>query len=61
MKIGCSGPNGETFEGQTETVAAGLYSTEHEEIHEQYNRIQKALETWCEVVKASIKDAEVKS
>lgn len=51
MKIECSGPNGETFEAQTEHVNGGIYNQEYEQLEKQYAAIQKALETWCEAFK----------
>jgi hypothetical protein len=63
MKINCTGPHGETFQAETGyEMTPNVFKDE--QIHQchLYNtldldRVQKALETWCEMVGANPKNA----
>lgn len=63
MKITCTGPNGETFEGQATLLICKVAGREAQATtHNLYEReaVQKALETWCKIVGADPKNAKIK-
>ena len=49
MKIECSGPNGETFEAET-TINPANGTNSKEAAEQERVAIQKALDTWCEMI-----------
>jgi hypothetical protein len=62
MRIECTGPNGEKFEGRTDLlVNRSLHFSSEVMNHNENERssLQKALETWCEGVKVDKEKAIV--
>ncbi len=59
MKITCSGPSGEKFEASGAAWMGGRVSDCDSANRSDRESMQKALETWCEAVKADKEKAVV--